>query len=470
MLSLVGNTVLWVAAVLGAISLVLGLATVVAGVQPLVFRSSSMAPAIEAGALGLARTVDADEVKVDDIVSVTNTDGIRVTHRVVKVTTGAGDQVSLTLQGDANRGPDEEPYLVTEVDRVFFDVPYLGYLANWLSSPWAMFAAGLLVALVIANLWRRPGSDTGRRAKGGSAAATVAAVGLAAASLMPVPRTEAFFTDPAMFEAGQIHAHLVRIFDWGSPVCSTDAGGNSVTLRTLVASPRYQQVWYVAPEGQPLPATPVLRISPPGPLDTPVATQITRTMLGGAAATAGNYQVVGRSELKGSGTTPWFSESTRSATVSITSGGALQCGTVNLPPAIVFTTPPNGATYTSPSAALAATRASCAQNAAPCGTATDSDGILRVEYRLQRNNFWLNRCWDPDSGYPIFIGCGTWRPASVTPAVPTSVATPVSWRVPLMANGTSPLAESGTYTLYLRVTDNSAARTVSERTIQFTIG
>src|SRR5690606_180639 len=63
-LSVAGNAVLWVTALLGAISLVLGIATIAAGVQPLIFRASSMAPAIEAGALGLARTVDASEVKV----------------------------------------------------------------------------------------------------------------------------------------------------------------------------------------------------------------------------------------------------------------------------------------------------------------------------------------------------------------------------------------------------------------------
>jgi hypothetical protein len=43
------------------------------GVTPLVFTSGSMSPSIETGALGFARTVDADDHAVGDDVSVTNT-------------------------------------------------------------------------------------------------------------------------------------------------------------------------------------------------------------------------------------------------------------------------------------------------------------------------------------------------------------------------------------------------------------
>jgi hypothetical protein len=45
----------------------------------------------------------------------------------------------------------------------------------------------------------------------------------------------------------------------------------------------------------------------------------------------------------------------------------------------------------------------------------------------------------------------------------------IAKRVPLTTSGVSPFAESGTYTLYLRVYDNSSSRMVTERTIRFTI-
>jgi hypothetical protein len=178
--------------------------------------------------------VPAAEVQKGDIVSVTNTEGIRVTHRVVNVAGVEGDQRSLTLKGDANRAADEDLYPASEVDRVFFDVPYLGYLANWLASPWAMFAAGIVVALLVASLWRRPGRR--ERPGAGTGAAAVAAVALAMAALVPVPRTEAFFTDASPFEAGTIHAHQVRIIDWGNPVCG-DGPGSPLVCTKAPAGP-----------------------------------------------------------------------------------------------------------------------------------------------------------------------------------------------------------------------------------------
>lgn len=464
-----GNALLWVTAVLGVVSIVLALATVVSGVQPLIFRSSSMEPSIQAGALALARTVDAGDVEVGDVVSVQSAEGGRVTHRVVSAE-GSGDQVHLTLQGDTNAEPDAEPYLVTEVDRVFLDVPYLGYVANAMASPWALFAAGVVLALVAARLWDRgSGSGRGPRSVARAGAAGVAAVGLGLVGAVPVPPTEAYFSDSSRFEAGQIHSHQVRIFDWGSPTCTNDPSGTSVTLRTLVASPRYRQIWYVAPTGGDLPSTPFLRTSPTGAVDSVVTTQVTRAMIGGSSLAPGNYRLTGRSELKGTATTPWTSSSTRNADVAVTNTTDLRCGTVNLPPSLTFTAPQSGSAYSSPTDAQSTTNTQCGRRA-PCGTASDSDGVYRVEYRLQRINFLINRCWDPASGYPIFSACGTWRTADVSPSVPSTGSAPVTWRVPLQSNGTSPLAEPGTYTLYLRVTDNSAERMVTERTIQFTVG
>lgn len=467
-LAVVADGALWVTALLGAVSLVLALATVVTDVQPLVFRSSSMEPSIKAGALALARTVDADEVRTGDVVAVETADGTMVTHRVVKASP-AGDQVSLTLKGDANAAPDEAPYVVASAERVFVDVPYLGYVANAMATPWALFVAGIIMTLLAVRWWRGPGERP--QSLTSTAVVGTAAVGLALAGLVPVPRAEAYFDDSSTFEAGQIHAHQVRVFDWSSPVCTNDAGGTFVTVRTRVASPRYRQLWYVAPVGQGVPSTPVLRTEPSGPLDTEVSTRITKAMLGTSPA-PGNYQLVGRSELKGSATSPWLSAATRTTTISVTSTGVLQCGTVNLPPTIAYTAPQSGTSYASPTEAQSVTNTACGRRS-PCGTATDADGIYRVEYRLQRINFLVNRCWDPTTtvsgSYPIFSGCGTWRQADVTPALPTTSGSAVTWRIPLSVSGSSPLLESGDYTLYLRVTGNSSERMVTERTIQFTV-
>lgn len=480
-LSVAGNAVLWVTALLGAISLVLGIATIAAGVQPLIFRSSSMAPAIEAGALGLARSVDASEVKVDDIVSVTSGEGVRVTHRVVDIDESAGEQVSLTLQGDSNAGPDEEAYLVTEVDRVFFDVPYLGYVANWLASPWAMFAAGIIVALLLASLWSRrsrrddapdtPRSGSSAASTAASGAAIVAAVGLATASLAPVPMTEAYFSDPGMFEAGVIFGTNVTIFDLDTTPCVQD--GNNIKVRWKVPSSRFKTIWFVTEPGQPPSGTHFKVLDPGGPRDTPVESTFTRNELvnaspGGPPILGEDYDLVGQSQLRGSASTPWVSTAVRRIGISF-DATKVNCGSTNLPPALTFTAPVDGGDYTSTQ--INGLLQSACSRLTPCGTATDANGIYRVEYRLQRTNL-TTMCWDPDAFLNIYnytySECGTWSTADTVPATPSTGSTPVTWRVKVGTFGNNAFSTYGNYTLYLRVTDNGTPRTVTERTIQFT--
>ncbi len=80
------------------------------GVRPLIFLSGSMSPAIPAGSLGLARTTDADDLEVGDIVTVP-TNGTFVTHRIVEITHAPG-KATLLLRGDGNRVADATAYEV----------------------------------------------------------------------------------------------------------------------------------------------------------------------------------------------------------------------------------------------------------------------------------------------------------------------------------------------------------------------
>lgn len=148
-----------VGAIAGTICIVATVLSLMFGVKPLVFRSGSMSPAISTGSLALAHRVSVDEVKVGDVVSVTNPQGTRITHRVFRIQ-HSGGQTLLTLKGDANAQPDLLPYPVTKVDRVFAHVGFLGYLVAWLSSGIAIFLGGLLAGALLMLAFgpiRRPG-------------------------------------------------------------------------------------------------------------------------------------------------------------------------------------------------------------------------------------------------------------------------------------------------------------------------
>jgi signal peptidase I len=185
---------LTVGALLGLAALMLAALGAASGVRPLLFRSGSMAPTIDTGALALARTVPAVDLRAGDIVSVSTSSGSRVTHRVVDTDVSSG-HVVLTLRGDANRVADPERYAVDSAYRVFWHVPWAGYAVAWMVSPAGLFGLGLvlLALLVLATskatdpqaggrrVRRKP---QGRRARRAGAAA-VAAMAVVAGPVGP---------------------------------------------------------------------------------------------------------------------------------------------------------------------------------------------------------------------------------------------------------------------------------------------
>ncbi len=148
---------LTIGAIAGLICIVATVAALLFDVKPLIFRSGSMSPEITTGSLALARTVPAGDLAVGDVVSVENSQGTRITHRVYAIQPQDGDAVVATLKGDANADPDVEPYSIAEADRVFWSTGGLGYVAAWLSSSTAIFLGGVFVGALLMIVARPSG-------------------------------------------------------------------------------------------------------------------------------------------------------------------------------------------------------------------------------------------------------------------------------------------------------------------------
>lgn len=206
-------------AVIGSLCLLVAVLCAVLDVRPLVFRSGSMSPSIDAGALAFARDVPADQLKVGDVVSVKDAAGERVTHRIVTIDTSAGsDERVLTLKGDANRDTDSAPYSVTRADRVLLDVPLVGYALSFLRSGPGLFLLGILAAgLVLVSI--RPGGSSragsrrggSRRKEGGrrrtARLAVPAAMGLTV--LAVAAPAMAAFTDAGKITSSTVSTHTL---------------------------------------------------------------------------------------------------------------------------------------------------------------------------------------------------------------------------------------------------------------------
>lgn len=198
------EAVLWVGAALGSLCLLALLAGWMFNITPLVFSSGSMSPAYDAGALGIAREVPADELAVGDVVSVVNAEGVRVTHRIVDLQR-QGDRALLSLQGDTNDVADAELYPVTSADRVGFGLPYAGYALNAAASPFGLLLAGLFVIGVLWLGFGRRDVEDGAPAPSrarllvpmGIAGVLLAGTGVGASGQAPWAFTSAFWTDSA---------------------------------------------------------------------------------------------------------------------------------------------------------------------------------------------------------------------------------------------------------------------------------
>ncbi|MGY3552231.1 signal peptidase I [Williamsia sp. R60] len=250
------------AALAGLTCILMATAAMLFGIKPLIVRSGSMEPAIPTGALAIAKHVPAGDIKADDVISVINEQGIRVTHRVVSVDSTASDAAAMTLKGDANRVPDSQPYVISSAERVVFHVDGLGYAAAWLDTPAAKILGGLTVAgllwiTVFPHGRKRSGDQSqavhkrrGRHAA--EATPPLIVLGIAVALVITIGNargTSAAYSDSATAQTGSFSANssfvprinsLLTIASYVT--CSTSGPGSArvVTLNWKHIGPPYQ--------------------------------------------------------------------------------------------------------------------------------------------------------------------------------------------------------------------------------------
>jgi signal peptidase I len=233
---------------LGAVCIVAALAGTLLGVTPLVFRSGSMAPAIETGALALARTVPAADLRVGDVVSVRDGSGTRITHRIESIERDRG-RTGLVLKGDANMQADAEPYVVETAERVFLDIRWLGYaVARTANLPMVVAAVLLVGAVLLTGLRRRAAPvgavlmavAVGGASYGSTAEPTLAAWGDVAtttsgsysASVVPAPALScgALSLLTATFDWGTVADATSYTLHWNSGADRTTVPGTTATV------------------------------------------------------------------------------------------------------------------------------------------------------------------------------------------------------------------------------------------------
>lgn len=230
-----GDVALGLAAVVGALCIVVFVCALFFGMRIVLFSTGSMSPTIPAGSAALTRELPASEISVGDVVMVDRPGQLPITHRVVTIdpVDGNPDARRILMRGDANAVDDPFPYEVEKVGLVLVSVPGVAPAVSSLRSPWVL--AGVTVAataLVVFVCWprrRRPPPAEGepprtrREARARAGAASVAV--LLAASLVAVPAPRAAADSSVTVIEGDV-LRLVSIED--------DEMRNLVPGRTVV--------------------------------------------------------------------------------------------------------------------------------------------------------------------------------------------------------------------------------------------
>jgi signal peptidase len=199
----IGDALLWVASVAGALCILGVVAAAGFHVTLIMFKTGSMEPTIPTGSLAVVHEIPAGEIRVGDIVTVDRPGQLPVTHRVTSVR-GDGDTRTITLRGDANPVDDAAPYVVQSVRVVWTWVPGWARVVVWFSHPVVLGALTLAAtALVTWAFWprdERPRTHGRRRAehrarRTGAAAGSASVLVLLLALTAPAPAARAAETE-----------------------------------------------------------------------------------------------------------------------------------------------------------------------------------------------------------------------------------------------------------------------------------
>lgn len=118
------------------------------GYQIRIVQSGSMSPTMPLGSALIVKAIES--YQVGDVVTFQRIgDAEATTHRIVGEESDPDEGVMYTMQGDANNTPDQRPVASREiVGKVFYNIPYLGFLLDFIRQP-----LGFILIIGVPAVW-----------------------------------------------------------------------------------------------------------------------------------------------------------------------------------------------------------------------------------------------------------------------------------------------------------------------------
>lgn len=167
---LLGKALSFVALVLAVLAaVVLIIVPMATGSQTYSVLTNSMRPHLPPGTLLISRPAAFADLEVGDVITYQLESGRAdvITHRIVSTSADQEGNTQLITRGDNNSLADEAPVREVQVrGKLFYAVPYAGFLANWLGNQdRGMGAQIAALALIGYGAWNVGGGFLARRRK-----------------------------------------------------------------------------------------------------------------------------------------------------------------------------------------------------------------------------------------------------------------------------------------------------------------
>lgn len=157
-------TLLWAALAFGAGIAAAFTVPALFGYKPLTVLSGSMEPALHTGGMVVDEVIAPLQARPGDVVTFNDPEdqGRLITHRLRSIRVESGKAYMVT-RGDANDTSERwNVPLDSEIGRVVYQVPALGYVRSWISGSTARLAllalVGCLGLWMLIDIWR-PGRE-----------------------------------------------------------------------------------------------------------------------------------------------------------------------------------------------------------------------------------------------------------------------------------------------------------------------
>ena len=146
------NVLSWVlVAAVALLALLMGGVRLV-GLNPHVVLSGSMEPAYQTGSLIYVKKVDPFTLEAGDVITFMMNEDTVATHRIVGVVPDEEDStvIRFRTKGDANEFEDGTlVHYKNVIGTPVFSIPYLGYLAGYISQPPGMYIGMTALCILI---------------------------------------------------------------------------------------------------------------------------------------------------------------------------------------------------------------------------------------------------------------------------------------------------------------------------------